>query len=183
MSNYMPLDVERQAKPYDDDVYMERIEVEFALPVYVPTAALRELDGLLSSIIRLRRNQPVGGVHWISGYGAKPSWSQVDARLLGKTPASDAPLRGEPTWDENVYYIETTARPLHPKEEARETAKKERDVHLTPSEVMALRSVLAEYIKASSHVTTFYDALRQVETTPEDLLRKLQELSNSKEVS
>lgn len=98
----------RQGEPTDDDVCVQRIEVEFAIPVYIPQGALRELDGLLSSVIRMKMNQLVGHAHWISGYGSKPQWSQADAAFLGKTPADDAPLKGEPTWDDSVYHIETT---------------------------------------------------------------------------
>lgn len=98
----------RKADPHEDDVCIHRIEVEFAIPVYFPPGALRELDGLLSSVIRMKMNQLEGHAHWISGYGSKPNWSQMDAVFLGKTPADDAPLRGEPTFDDSTYHIETT---------------------------------------------------------------------------
>lgn len=103
-----PLPPKRQAEPHEDDVCMQRIEVEFAIPVYFPAGALRELDGLLSSVIRMKINQLEGHAHWVSGYGSKPMWSQADARFLGKTPADDAPASGEPTFDDAVYHIETS---------------------------------------------------------------------------
>lgn len=92
----------------EDDVRVQRIEIEFAIPVYIPQGALRELDGLLSSVIRMKQNQLEGHAHWISGYGSKPLWSQADARFLGKTPADDAPASGEPSFDDSVYHIETS---------------------------------------------------------------------------
>ena len=49
------------------DVCVQRIEVEFAIPVYIPPGALRELDGLLSSVVRMKMNQLVGHAHWVSG--------------------------------------------------------------------------------------------------------------------
>jgi ribonuclease HI len=107
---------ERQGTPDDEDVLVSRLEIEFALPTYLPPGFLRELDSLLSSAVRMKMNQPVGGVHWVSGYGSKPLWSKADARLLGKTPADDAPAVGEPRWDGSVYHIETTARPLSERE-------------------------------------------------------------------
>lgn len=48
----------------------------------------------------------------VSGYGAKPQWSQADARLLGKAVDPAAPVSGEPTFDDEVLHIETTARPF-----------------------------------------------------------------------
>lgn len=98
----------RQGEPHEDDVRVQRIEIEFAIPVYLPQGALRELDGLLSSVIRMKMNQLEGHAHWISGYGSKPLWSQADAVFLGKTPADDAPASGEPSFDDSVYHIETT---------------------------------------------------------------------------
>lgn len=98
----------RQADPHDDDVCVQRLEVEFAIPVYIPQSALRELDGLLSAIVRLKMNQLEGHAHWVSGYGSKPLWSQADARFLGKTPADDMPESGEPSFDDSVYHIETS---------------------------------------------------------------------------
>jgi hypothetical protein len=103
-----PLPPQREAEPHDDDVECQRIEIEFAIPVFIPQAALRELDGLLSSIVRLKTNQLKGHAHWVSGYGSKPLWSQADARFLGKTPADDAPAIGEPSFDDSVYHIETS---------------------------------------------------------------------------
>lgn len=99
---------ERMAEPHDDDVCVQRIEIEFAIPVYLPQGALRELDGLLSSVIRMKMNQLVGHAHWVSGFGSKPLWSQADAAFLGKTPADDAPASGEPRFDDSVYHIETS---------------------------------------------------------------------------
>ena len=100
--------LERESEPHDDDVACQRIEIEFAIPVFIPQRALRELDGLLSSVVRMRMNQLKGHAHWVSGCGAKALWSQADARFLGKSPADDAPARGEPTFDDSVYHIETS---------------------------------------------------------------------------
>lgn len=103
-----PEDLQRQGEPHEDDVACQRIEIEFAIPVFIPQGALRELDGLLSSIVRMKMNQLVGHAHWVSGCGAKPMWSQADAAFLGKSVADDAPASGEPTFDESVYHVETS---------------------------------------------------------------------------
>jgi hypothetical protein len=104
----MAEDMRRQADPREDDVCVQRIEIEFAIPVYIPTGALRELDDLLSSVVRMKQNQLEGHAHWVSGHGSKPLWSQADARFLGKTPDDDAPASGEPSFDHSVYHVETT---------------------------------------------------------------------------
>ena len=98
----------RQAEPHEDDLLIQRIEIEFAIPVYLPQGAMRELDGLLSSVVRMKMNQLQGHAHWVSGCGSKPIWSQADALFLGKTPADDAPATGEPRFDDSVYHIETS---------------------------------------------------------------------------
>lgn len=79
-------DLKRKGEPHDDDVLMQRIEVEFA-------------------------NQLEGHAHLVSGYGSKPMWSQADAVFLGKVPADDAPLKGEPRFDDTVYHVETSCIP------------------------------------------------------------------------
>lgn len=98
----------REAEPHEDDLLIQRIEIEFAIPVYLPHGAMRELDGLLSSVVRMKMNQLEGHAHWVSGCGAKPMWSQADAVFLGKTPADDAPASGEPSFDSSVYHVETS---------------------------------------------------------------------------
>jgi hypothetical protein len=110
--------MKRLDSPHEDDVCVQRIEVEFAIPVYIPQSAMRELDGLLSAIVRLKMNQLEGHAHWVSGYGSKPLWSQADARFLGKTPADDAPVSGEPSFDDDVYHIETSCIERRPAPQA-----------------------------------------------------------------
>lgn len=105
------LDLQREAEAHEDDIAVQSIQIEFAIPVFIPQGALRELDGLLSSIVRMKMNQLVGHAHWVSGYGSKPLWSKADARFLGKTPADDAPESGEPSFDDSVYHIETSCIP------------------------------------------------------------------------
>jgi len=115
---------QRKGDPRDDDACVSRIEIEFAIPVFVPVDFMRDLDDLLSALVKLKRNQPVGGIHWVSGCGSKPSWSQADARFLGKSVADDAYATGEPTWDDSIYHVETTAR-LYGSEKERTRYEKE----------------------------------------------------------
>lgn len=112
----IPNELQREAEPHEDDVATQRIEIEFAIPVFIPQAALRELDGLLSSVVRLKMNQLKGHAHWVSSYGSKPLWSQADAVFLGKSVADDAPTAGEPRFDDSTYHIETSCRKLTERE-------------------------------------------------------------------
>lgn len=112
--NYEPS--KRQQPPGDDDHHVERIEVEFAIPVFLTIGQQSRLADLIEEIARSPKNTPVNGVHWQSGCGSKPSWSRTDAALLGKTPAPDAPDTGEPSFDDDVLFFETSAREAHPSE-------------------------------------------------------------------
>lgn len=49
-------------------------------------------------------------VHWQFGMGNKPIFSQRDAKFLGKEIFTDAPLDGEPTYDNECFFIETACR-------------------------------------------------------------------------
>lgn len=51
-------------------------------------------------------------------------------------------------------------------------------IHVTfsPSQLMALRTLIAEYLRTAGHTEVFVDALRRVETTPEGLLARLLEI-------
>lgn len=100
----------REEKPGEDDIRAERIEVEFAIPVFITGDQFLRLAKLIEEIARSPKNTPVDGVHWQSGSGAKPHWSQFDAAFLGKTVDADAPPTGEPTFDDSVLYFETSAR-------------------------------------------------------------------------
>lgn len=46
-------------------------------------------------------------------------------------------------------------------------------VSLTQSQLMALRSVLMEHLQQKGHVEEFIDVVRDVKTTPEELLQLL----------
>lgn len=100
----------RKAPPGEDDLKVERIEVEFAIPIFMTMDQQGRLADLIEEIARAPKNTPENGVHWQSGGGSKPQWSRFDAAFLGKRPAPDAPATGEPTFDDAVLYFETSAR-------------------------------------------------------------------------
>jgi hypothetical protein len=100
--------------PPDTGGETKRIEIDFALPVTLTDIETRQLCNLIQVIAK--RHQPEGWVHWQSGCGSKPSFSQADARFLGKEVDLSMPESGEPTFDDSIFYIETTARERYPGE-------------------------------------------------------------------
>jgi len=89
---------------------VRRVEIEFAIPVELTAAQNRTLWALVDEITEAARNQPVDGVHWTSGGGSKPVWSQADRAFLGMAPDGTAPESGEPEFDDTTLQITTTAR-------------------------------------------------------------------------
>lgn len=107
--------------PPDTGGDIQRIEVDFALPVSLTDDEQRQLCALIQQIAK--RHEPDGWVHWQSGVGSKPNLSQADCRFMGKPVNPNAPEVGEPTWDDSIFYIETTAREAYPEEIARKKAE------------------------------------------------------------
>lgn len=116
----------RKSYPPDDRTPISRLEIDFHIPIFIERNHERELHKLLDKIVRASYNQPVGGVHWVSGYGSKPNWSQADQAFLNQPVNPNAPESGEPTFDDTIYHIETYTRPLTEKER-KEANLKEHD--------------------------------------------------------
>jgi|SRR6185312_15226776 len=91
-----------------------KIEIDFALPVTLTDGEMRRLCDFVQGVAK--RHQPEGMVHWQSGCGQKPTFSQADCRFLGKPVDPNAPETGEPTFDDSIFHIETTAREAYPSE-------------------------------------------------------------------
>lgn len=124
MNNYNPDD--RCGEPPDGecDQRLSSLEVSFAIPCYVTLDQLKRLHALVDEIVEAPCNQPKEGVHWPAGCGAKPQWSQVDSRLLGLIVDAEAPESGEPTFDNDVYFIETCSRGFVSEEERERKLKR-----------------------------------------------------------
>lgn len=103
---------DRCAPPSDEDaVELTKIEVDFAIPVFMSQAQQRKLLDLLAEIVRAPENQIKDGVHWVASVGARPNFSVVDAALLGVEPGPNAPPDGEePTYDDEVFHVGTSVR-------------------------------------------------------------------------
>jgi hypothetical protein len=87
---------------------VRKIEIQFAIPVELTDSEIRMLGDLTQKIAK--RHEPPGYFHWSAGCGSKPHFSRADARFLGKEAEPDAPERGEPTFDDEVFCIETAIR-------------------------------------------------------------------------
>ena len=91
---------ERCGAPPDDRGPTSSIEVTFGMPVHLSVGQERRLHQLLDEIVSSPCNQPVGGVHWVSGSGGKVLWREPE----------------EPDYDMDVLSIETTAKGLSERE-------------------------------------------------------------------
>jgi len=118
--------------PDEDASNLSRIEVDFAIPVYVTREQSRRLGNLIEEITKSPWNEPKEGVHWLASVGSKPKFSQADALFLGKAPDPNAPLDGEPEFDHDVLHFETFAREF--------VATRERDRVLRQREGLGLCS-------------------------------------------
>lgn len=87
---------------------IRQIEIAFAVPVELTSSDQRILCEFVQQIAKL--NTPEGMVHWQFGMGSKPRFSQKDATFLGKEIDPNAPLDGEPTFDSEIFFIETACR-------------------------------------------------------------------------
>lgn len=103
----------RCGHPVDEDAFQVlKIEMQFAIPTWITIEDQRKLNDLFNAIVKSPSNQLWEGVHWLSGVGAKPHYSRVDAALLGiPFEPEGAPADGEePTFDTMVLHFESRAR-------------------------------------------------------------------------
>lgn len=88
---------------------IERIEVEFAIPVQLSDDQVRRLSDLVQDIAK--SNEPEGHVHWLFGQGSKPLWSDADrAAFPGVRGGSSGKSTGEPEFDSSVLHLATSCR-------------------------------------------------------------------------
>jgi hypothetical protein len=137
MSDYDPS--ERLSDCPDDDAFeVSAFEVSFAIPSVITQEHSRRFAELVSDIVDAPWNQPKNGVHWPSGCGSKPQWSQADQRVLGMPVDPNAPESGEPDFDDSVYFIETCAREFVSDEERERKARHRAKPRLTEDELRRL---------------------------------------------
>lgn len=122
--------------PDEDASQISRIEIDFGLSVYLTQAQQRKLVDLIEEITKQPWNAPEEGVHWLSGSGSKPRFSQVDALFLGKEVDPNAPISGEPEFDNEILVFETHAREF--------VTQKERERVLNERKGIGLCSVCRE---------------------------------------
>lgn len=96
------------------DDAIRRIEIDFAIPVELTDDEYAALNRVVDHICR--RSCPEGWAFWPAGIGSKPNFSQADAMFLGKEVDPNAPVAGEPLWDDSILHIDCAARELYPEE-------------------------------------------------------------------
>lgn len=122
------LDTRVDSNPPDDACRLSRIEVEFAIPVWMTQEQQRNLVDTISDIVGSAFNQPVAGVHWVGGIGSKPNFSVIDAALLGVEAGANPPADGEePTFDDTIFQIQSNAREFMSEREE-DQVRRERDI-------------------------------------------------------
>lgn len=95
----------------EDALYIESIQLEFAIPIYLTQAEQAELTVFFHDLIEKPYNQLKEGTHWHSFTGGRMSYSNVDAALLGKAPGPNPPPDGaEPDSDDTALVLESTCQ-------------------------------------------------------------------------
>ena len=103
-----------------------QIRIDFAIPVELTDEEMQALSGFVQDVCD--RHCPEGWVYWQSGAGSMPVFSQSDAFFLGKEIDPNAPESGEPTFDHEVFHLDTSAREAYPQEiERNERRRKDRE--------------------------------------------------------
>jgi hypothetical protein len=89
-----------------------KIEIELPVGTDISNTFVDRLVSLLTEDLceEITKKNP-GLSAWISGIGAKPSYSRIDAALLGKTTYSPLIKDGdEPVYDDSILHIEISVR-------------------------------------------------------------------------
>lgn len=119
-------DLSERLQPPPDGITVEKIEVEFDIPVTLSSDQHRKLHALVTEIADSPWNQPKDGVLWFGFEGGRLNLSRVDAALMGKVPGPNPPPDGEePESDDTVLVLGVHARAFHSPQE-RETVERER---------------------------------------------------------
>lgn len=114
-------DLSERLKPAPDGITIEKLEVEFDIPVTLSSAQHRKLHDLVTEIANSPWNQPKEGVLWFGYEGGRMNLSNIDAALLGKAPGANPPADGEePTTDDTVLVLGVHARAFHDQQEREE---------------------------------------------------------------
>lgn len=110
---------ERRGDCTEKDAFrIQRIEVEFAIPVWLTQDQQVVVHELVKEIVEQPYNQLKGAAHWHSFTGGKLNLSRVDAALLGKTVGPNPPADGEePDSDDSVLVLSTSVREFDSAEE------------------------------------------------------------------
>ncbi len=88
---------------------IQKIEVDFAIPVELSDDQSKRLSDLIEEIAR--SNEPSGEVHWLFGQGAKPMWSDADCAAFPDIRGGrSGEASGEPSFDDSILHFSTSCR-------------------------------------------------------------------------
>lgn len=100
----------RENEPGPDDIKITEFRITFAVPVFISSDQQKAIHDIFDRITMDLKNQPVNGVHWLSGWGSMPQWSKIDSLFLGKPIEPGSPISGDPTFRDDVLSGDTSAR-------------------------------------------------------------------------
>jgi len=94
----------------DMENLVQKVEFVFDIPCHLSDEHYMMLRKVMNAIVDAPYNQLKEGVHWASTEGSKPTFSKNDSRILGMPRDPDAPLFGEPTFDDTILQFASTSR-------------------------------------------------------------------------
>lgn len=91
---------------------IRKIEIELPIEMDVPDVVFMKIDELLTEYLcKPYKKEHPERTMWVSGHGSKPSFSRIDAALLGKCEWDEGiPDGAEPRYDDSVYQISISER-------------------------------------------------------------------------
>lgn len=96
---------------------IHKIVIELPFEMEVRDIVFREIDKIITTwICKEYENKNPNRVMWVSGHGAKLSYSKIDAMFLGKREWDDSiPDGEEPVIDDSIYEITISERERYTK--------------------------------------------------------------------
>ena len=91
---------------------IRKIEIELPFPMEIDSRVFEMIDRILTKYVCTPYEKHyMTRVMWVSAHGSKPSYSEVDALVLGKKGFDPNIKNGdEPTYDDSIWQIEISER-------------------------------------------------------------------------
>jgi hypothetical protein len=152
----------RLAEPPENDhctpFQISQFQVSFGMPVWVTAEDQDKFYRVFDAIISAPYNQRENGCHWLAGCGSKPHYSVTDSLFLGQPIEEGAPYTGEPTFEDEVYFMESVAREFVSDDERKKVvARREREAKEGRGEVDILDMMRDEFQRIIAKCTNHPD--------------------------